>query len=124
MVQLEVFKNSIQLAQSPSTSIGKTESELIIEKKHMQKMMDAAVTVIRGEPLTNLVNKAVVQVISSNHFQLSLSGPIERKFKKLTEITVAQCKLINQLQEDMNVGSHVVHSRLKGPKLRSWSSYP
>ena len=64
-------------------------------------MVNAAITVIRGEPLTKLVNSAVVKVISSNHFQLSLSGPIDRKVEKLTKIIVAQCKMLNQLKEDM-----------------------
>ena len=64
-------------------------------------MVDVAVTVIRGEPLTKLVNKAIEQVISSTQLRLSLSGPIERKVEKLTKIAVAQSKLISQLQEDM-----------------------
>ena len=68
MVQSEIFKKSIQLAKFASTSTRIRESKLVVKRKHIQKMMDAFVTVIRGEPLTNLVNKAVVQVISSNHF--------------------------------------------------------
>ena len=67
----------------------------------MKKVADTVVDIIRGEPLTKLVRKTVEQVISSHHFQLSLSNSIERKVEKLTEIAVAQSKLINQLQEDM-----------------------
>ena len=77
------------------------KQELVVEKEHMQKMVDAVVTIIRGEPLTKVVNSAVEKVISLNYFQLSLSEPIERKVEKLTEIAVAQSKLISQLQEDM-----------------------
>ena len=105
MVQTEVFKNNIssatQSAPSTTTSIETRKFELMVEKEHMQKMMDATVTVIRGEPLNKLVNLAIVKVISSNHFHLSLSGPIERKVEKLIKIVVAQCKLINQLQKDI-----------------------
>ena len=39
--------------------------------------------------------------MSSYHFELSLSGPIDRKVEKLTEIIAAQCKMLNQLKEDM-----------------------
>ena len=55
----------------------------------MQKMIDAAASIIRGDPLTKLVNSTIVRVISSDHFELSLSGPIERKVEKLTEIVAA-----------------------------------
>ena len=82
MIQSEVFKNNIQSAPSASTSTETRKFELVVEKEHMQKMVDATITIIRGEPLTKFVNSAVVNVIKSNHFQLSLSGPIERKVEK------------------------------------------
>ena len=103
MVQTRIFKNNIlSTAQSPpptTTSTRTKKFELVVEKEYMQKITDAIVTVIKGEPLTKLVNSAVVKVISSDHFQLSLSGPIERKVEKLIKIVVAQCKLLNELKE-------------------------
>ena len=54
-------------------------------------MIDATVCVIRGDPLIKIVNSTVVRVMSLDHFELSLSGPIDRQVKKLTEIVAAQC---------------------------------
>ena len=53
--------------------------------------------------MTKLVNSAIVKVISSDHFQLSFSGPIESKVEKLTQIVIAQCLPLNQLKEDIKV---------------------
>ena len=63
----------------------------------MEKIVDTTIDIIKGVLLTNLVNKVVEQVFSSSHYQLSPSGPIKRKVEKLTEIVVAQRKLIGEL---------------------------
>ena len=102
VIQSEVYKDILLTTIQSAPSVNHTlRHKLIIEKKDMEKVADTVVDIIKGEPLTKLVNKAVDQVLSSHHFQLSLSGPIERKVEKLTEIAVAQSKLISQLQEDM-----------------------
>ena len=89
MIQSEVFRNIIlPTIQSAPSSTRIMKHELVVETKDIEKMVDVAVTIIRGEPLTKLVNKAVEQVISSNHFQLSLSRPIDKIVEKLTEIAV------------------------------------
>ena len=87
LIHSDVFQNSlhsaIHLDSSTTTSTATRKLELV---EHMQKMVNAVVSIIRGDPLTKLVNSVVVKVISSDHFQLSLSGSIESKVENLLRL--------------------------------------
>ena len=80
VIENEVFKDTLLTAIQSAHSVNSSlRHKLIIERKKMKKVADTVVDIIKGESLTELVNKAIDQVLSSHHFQLSLNGPIERK---------------------------------------------
>ena len=87
MIESQVFKDTLlTIIHSVHIVNPSLRHKLLIERKKMKKLADIVVDMIKGVPLTNLVNKAVKQVLSSSHYQLSLSGPIERKVENLLKL--------------------------------------